>query len=72
MYLRNYGLRRRWLDKCLKNPASEDPSSDNMVNGIKHCFNLNGSIFGIFIITLKIIEFEKVSLSDMQNLKTVY
>ena len=49
MYLRNYGLRRRWLDKCLKNPASDDPSSDNMVNGMKHCFNLNGSIFGIFI-----------------------
>ena len=26
MYFRNYGLRKPWLDTCLKSPVSEDPS----------------------------------------------
>ena len=25
------------LEKCLKSPVSEDPSKNNMVNGLKHC-----------------------------------
>ena len=33
MHFRTYGLRTRWLDKCLKSPVSEDPSTGNMVNG---------------------------------------
>ena len=49
MYFREYGLRKRWIDKCLKSPVSEDPSSDNIVNVLKHCFNRNGSTFGRFI-----------------------
>ena len=49
MYFRNYGLRKTWLDKCLKIPASEDPSTSNMINGNKHCWNINDSIFTIFI-----------------------
>ena len=49
MYFRNYGLRKTWLDKCLKSPLCEDPSKDNMVNGSKHSFNINGSTFFIFI-----------------------
>ena len=24
MYFRNYGLRKTWLDKCLKSPVTED------------------------------------------------
>ena len=32
-----YGLRKTWLDKCLKSPVSEDPSKSNMVNGPKYC-----------------------------------
>ena len=24
---------KTWLDKCLKSPVSEDPSTSNMVNG---------------------------------------
>ena len=39
MYLPKYGLRKTWLDKCLKNPVSEDPSRGIMVNGRKHCVN---------------------------------
>ena len=38
-----------WLDKCLKSPLSEDPSTSDMVNGPKHCWNLNDSTFTIFI-----------------------
>ena len=37
MYFRNYGLGKRSLDKCLKNPVSEDPLTSIMVNGPKHC-----------------------------------
>ena len=40
MYLRNYGLPKRWLDQCLKSPVSEDPTKSNMVNATKHCPNL--------------------------------
>ena len=49
MYFRNYGLRKRWLDQCLKSPVSDDPLTGNMVNGQKHCFSLNKSAFTIFI-----------------------
>ena len=28
---------KKWLDKCLKNPVSEDTSTSNMVNVAKHC-----------------------------------
>ena len=38
-----------WLDKCLKSPVSEDPSTSNMVNGPKHCWNLSDSTFTIVI-----------------------
>ena len=40
---------KTWLDKCLKSPISEDSSRRNMVNGSKHCWNLHGSTFIIFI-----------------------
>ena len=45
----NYGLRKTWLEKCLKTPVSEDPSTSNMGNGRKHCSKLKDSIFTIFI-----------------------
>ena len=49
MHFLTYGIQKTWLHKCLKNPVSEDPSRSNMVNAPKHCRNLNGSIFIIFI-----------------------
>ena len=49
MYFRNYRLRKRGLDKCLKYDASENPSTNKMVNGHKHCCNLDDSTFIIFI-----------------------
>ena len=49
IYFRYYGLWNRWLDECPKIPISEDVSRGNMVNGLKHCFNLKDSTFTIFI-----------------------
>ena len=49
IYLWTYGLHKTWLDKCLKSPVSEDPSTSNMVNGPKHCWNLNDTTITIFI-----------------------
>ena len=49
MYFWFYGRWKNWLDKCLKSPVSEDPSTSNMVNGSNRCGNLSGSIFIIFI-----------------------
>ena len=49
MYFRNYRLRNKWLDKCLETLDSEDPSTANMLNELKSCFNLNSSTFTIFV-----------------------
>ena len=48
MYFRNYGLRKTWLDICLKSPVSEDPLTGNMLNRPKHCCNLNDGTIIIF------------------------
>ena len=40
---------KTWLDKCLKSPVLEEPSTRNMVNVPKHCWNLHHSSFVIFI-----------------------
>ena len=48
MCFRNYGLRNTWLNKCLKSPVSEDPSTSNMVSGTKNCLPHNQSTFTIF------------------------
>ena len=49
MKFSTYGLKKKWLDICLKSLLSEDPQTSNMVNGLKHCINLNGSTLIIFI-----------------------
>ena len=67
MYFPNYGFWKTWLDQSSKSPASEDPSKRNIVNGYKHCSNLNEIFLGYLLIIVE----EKVSVSDMQNLSTV-
>ena len=49
MFFCTYGLWKTWLDKGLKSPVSEDPSTSNMVNRLKHCPKLKDSTFIIFI-----------------------
>ena len=71
MKFSTYGLKKKWLDKCLKSLLSEDPQTSNMVNGLKHCINLNGSTLIYLLVTLKAIQLQKVSLGDMINLRTV-
>ena len=68
---RNYRLRKGWLDKCLKRPVSEDPPSGNIISRPKHCFSLSDTPFPDLLIKGKVIELEKVSVSDMENLKDV-
>ena len=45
MYFRNYRPLKTCLDKCVKGPVWEDPSTCAMVNGPKHWLNLNESAF---------------------------
>ena len=71
MYLRNCGLPKTWLDKCLKIHASYDPLTSNVVNGTKHCRNLNNSTFNIFIDHCEGKCVQRISHSDMQSLRTV-
>ena len=49
MYFQNCRLRKRWLDKCLKNPVWEDPSTSNMLKRPIYISNLQDSIFTIVI-----------------------
>ena len=49
MYFWTYGLRKTWLEKCLKSPISEDPFKSNMINEPKRSSKLNDSNFTIFI-----------------------
>ena len=48
MYFRFYGLRRTWLDICMKTPALEDPLTGNMGNGSEYVCNVNSSSVTIF------------------------
>ena len=71
MYFLKSRLQKIWLDKCLKCRALEDIWTDNMANGLKHCCNLNGSTFTIFIKHFEVCALEKVCFSDTENPKTV-
>ena len=71
MYFQNYGLPKTWLDQCLKSPVSEDPTKSSIVNAPKHCSNLTDTSLPYLLITGKSIILQKVSVSDIQNLKTV-
>ena len=37
MYFGNYGLQDTCLDKCLKSPVSENPSTVNMLKDPRDC-----------------------------------
>ena len=49
MYFSTCELWKRLLDKYLKRPVSDDASTTNMMEGPKHCSNLEDSTFSIFI-----------------------
>ena len=49
MYLQNCGLPKTLLGKYLKSAVSQYPSTTNMGNALKHCSNLHGDTFTIFM-----------------------
>ena len=49
MYFWTDGIQMTWLEKCVKCPVLEDPSTNNMGKGPKHCSKLNDRNFTIFI-----------------------
>ena len=69
--LSKYRLQNAWLEKAVKSPVSEHPSTVNMLRCHKHCWNLHDSTLTYFSITPREIELENVSLSDIWNLRTV-
>ena len=71
MYFWTYGIGKTWLDKCLKNPVSEDNSTTNMETRRNTAEIWMTEPLPYLLIPLKEIQVEKVSLSDMQNLRTV-
>ena len=71
MYFRNYGLRKTLLDQRLKSPVSEDPLKSNIENAPKYVEISMKAPFPYLLIAVKAINLQKVSVSDMQNLKTV-
>ena len=71
MYFWTYGIGKTWLDKCLKNPVSEDNSTTNMETPRNTAEIWMTEPLPYLLIPLKEIQVEKVSLGDMQNLRTV-
>ena len=72
MYLQNYTPTKTWLDQCLQSVVSRDPSESNMVNAPKIVEICMAAPLLDLLIAVKAIDLQKVSVSDMQNLKTVY
>ena len=68
MYFRNYRALRTCLDKCLKGPVLEDPSTFDRVNGPKDLFNLNQSAFVILRYHCEGNGVAKVTLRDLKIL----
>ena len=64
-YFTNYRLQKAYLLKWIKNQVSEHLSTVNMLKGLKHCLNPQGSSFAIFFISLKELPFEKLCLSSI-------
>ena len=67
MYFRNYAFEKRRLDKYLKSAASQYSSTSNIVKMFKHISNHHGST----LIFDNDIEFEKVTVCDIQNVMTL-
>ena len=66
MYFRNYRQRKTSLDKSLKGPVWEHPSTYDMVNGPKRSFNLNESAFIILSDHCEGNGVAKVTLRDVK------
>ena len=64
IYFRIYGLRKTWLDKCLKSPVKEHPSTVNMPNTTSI---FTASLLSNLFITLGEIQLQNLSVSDVKS-----
>ena len=71
MYFRYYVLQKTWLDQRLKSPFSEDPLKSNSENAPKYVEIWMKAPLPYLLIAVKAIDLQKLSVSDMKNLKTV-
>ena len=55
-----------------KNSGLRDPSKGNMLNGTKYVEIWMTALLPYLLINVKAIDLEKVSLYEIQNLKTVF
>ena len=72
MSFRDYGPRKTLLDQCLKSPVSRDPYTSHMVKRPNIVEMSRTAHLPYLLICVRAIVLQKVSVSDMQNLKTVY
>ena len=72
MYFRNYGLRKTWLDQCLKSPVSQDPAKSKIVNAPKYVEIWMTAPLPYILLHVEAIDLQKGSVSDMQYLKIVF
>ena len=71
MCFRNYGFQKTWLNKSLKRPFSENPSTSNMVSSQETFEIWTAPPLPHLLITLQDIELKKISVSNMPNLRNV-
>ena len=68
MYFRNYRQRKTCLDKSVKGPVWEDSLTGDMVNGLRHWFNVKESAFIILSDHCEVNGVAKVTLRVMKIL----
>ena len=61
---------KTWLDKCVKSPVLEELFASNMVNVPEEISKYITSRLSCLLITAKFIELQKVSLIDMNKLRS--
>ena len=60
MYFGSYGLRKQWLDKCLKTRVSEDPSKSKRQMGSNSAEISIKPLLPNLLNTVKVIKLKKI------------
>ena len=68
MYFRSYGLGKTWLDECVKRGPFEKQHGKHVQKLLKY---KRQHLYHNLLISVRAIELQKVSVSDMKNLKSV-
>ena len=71
MDVRNYGLRKTFLNKCLKITVSEDTSATSMVKGTSTVEIKRAPPLAYSLIIVKAIGLGQISFTDTGSLKSV-